>query len=79
MDIYAIMFKEVTEAELAIEQPVCGTSTEVFEDGWAWTNQINPPAVSVPGGGNYRPGGNEILRPAIWGSDFENCWEGDFS
>ena len=77
MDIYAIMFKEVTEAELAIEQPVCGTSTELFEDGWAWTNQINPPAVSVPGG-NCRLGGNGILLPAIWGTDFTDWYEGDF-
>ena len=78
LDIYAIMIRTVTDAELAIETPVCGTATEVPEGGWAWTDQTNPPAVSVPGGVNYRPGGNEILRPAIWGSDFENCWEGDF-
>ncbi|MBP3880140.1 MAG: hypothetical protein J6D46_07485, partial [Lachnospiraceae bacterium] len=78
LDIYAIMIREVTDAELAIETPVCGTATEVPEGGWAWTDQTNPPAVSVPDGVNYRPGGNEILRPAIWGADFDNCYEGDF-
>ena len=78
MDVYAIMLKEVTDAELAIEQPVCGTSTEVAADGWVWTDQTNPPAVSVPGGGNYRLGGNETVLPAIWGVDFTDCYEGDF-
>ena len=78
MDIYAIMLKTIDSAELTIEAPYCGTSTEVFEDGWAWTNQINPPAVSVPGGGNYRLGGNESLLPAIWGFDFLESYEGDF-
>ena len=78
MDIYAIMLKTIDSAELTIEAPYCGTSTEVFEDGWAWTNQINPPAVSVPGGGNYSLGGNEDVLPAIWGQEFTDCYEGDF-
>ena len=78
MDIYAIMLKTIDSAELTIEAPYCGTSTEVPEGGWAFSDQTNPPAVSVPDGGSYSLGGNEAVLPAIWGQEFADCYEGDF-
>ena len=51
LDIYYLMNKALTDVELTLEPPLCGTETTGTID---WENETNPPKFSVPSGVKYR-------------------------
>ena len=72
--IYTPMIKEISEVELTLIQPVCGTSTTTPEDPsytdpsyrWSWDEQTNYPHFTVPSGAAYVPDENEKYIMGYW-------------
>ena len=78
LDIYYLMNKALTDVELTLDPPLCGTETTGDKN---WANETNPPKFSVPNGAKYYIENYDGHDESYWDEDttVQEAYTGKFT
>ena len=75
--VYDQWFKVITDVDLTVQAPVCGSTTTISKSGseWDWNSQTNTPVVTVPEGKGYHYDSTAGAPGSWWIESVENDGE----